>query len=231
MPLPKDEADALRHCAAVLAKHHSPREREIMALNLAQRISGHNNSHLCFRFKQVAALFYPNSPQRAAAFFAQMEGAHNRGELVTKVPSNEKGVFVDDLILWRDCPPVPLDSPLRYWFPVAAHERGDNQRRAEAGTDEVSIPGRLPRTSIGRLAVKIAWRIECTTKRKASAKEVMTQLQELADSGAEADILKKSAKEERAVRWLTSKYEERKYSLEACQSALQDWNKSRQTPE
>jgi hypothetical protein len=233
MPLPKDEADALRHCAAIHSEQHSPRERQIMAVNVAQRISGANSSHLCFRFKQVATLFYPKSAERAAAFLTQMEEANSRGELVTQIPASEKGLFIDDLIVWKDCPPVPFDSPLRYWFPVTAHERGKEQERTQAAPimDEGSFPGRLPGNAIGRLAAKIAWQIECRTNHKASAKDVMASLQEMADSGEEADILRRADKEHKAVIWLTSKYEEKSFSQEACQKVLKSWNRSRDARE
>ena len=91
-----------------------------------------------------------------------------------------------------------------------------------------AIPGNLPRTGAGNLAVKAAWQIECETGKRASDKEVMTRLQKWANSGMEPNILTKSKPEKRAVQWLTGKSEERDYTLEACQKTLETWFKSRQ---
>jgi hypothetical protein len=93
---------------------------------------------------------------------------------------------------------------------------------------EDELPGKLPRIAIGRLAVKAAWEMEREKNQRASAKDVMSRLQQWADNGSESDVLKKSDMENRSVIWLTTKYEEKSYTLEACQKTLETWNKSRQ---
>ncbi len=93
---------------------------------------------------------------------------------------------------------------------------------------EQESPGKLPSNSAGKLAVKAAWEIECKEKRSATDKEVMGRLQEWADSGTEPDVLKKSDKANRAVVWMTTRYKEKLYTLEACQKTLEKWNGSRE---
>jgi len=89
-------------------------------------------------------------------------------------------------------------------------------------------PGKDPSTSVGKLAVKAAWIIECKQNRRATDKEVMSLLQEWADKGSEPAVLKKSQMNNRCVIWTTDKCKEKTYTLEACQKALRTWNKSRQ---
>lgn len=89
------------------------------------------------------------------------------------------------------------------------------------------IPGKSPKISIGKLAVKAAWQIECEEKRRATAKEVMNLLQLWADNGDEPAVLKTSSREKRSVTWLTSDYQEKPYSLETCEKTLGNWNKTR----
>lgn len=89
-------------------------------------------------------------------------------------------------------------------------------------------PGKDPSTSVGKLAVKAAWIIECKQNRRATDKEVMSLLQDWADKGSEPAVLKKSQMNNRCVIWTTDKCKEKTYTLEACQRALRTWNKSRQ---
>lgn len=89
-------------------------------------------------------------------------------------------------------------------------------------------PGNEPSISVGKLAVRAAWIIECKEKRRATGKEVMRLLQEWAIKGIHPDVLRKSDANNRGVVWITSKYQEKTYTLEACQRALGTWNKSRQ---
>ena len=89
------------------------------------------------------------------------------------------------------------------------------------------IPGRLPNTSIGQMAIRAAWKIEQETGRSASSKAVMNQLQQWADNGDFAEVLIKSIESKRAVRWHTKSGVEKTYDEEACRKALSSWNKSR----
>lgn len=94
----------------------------------------------------------------------------------------------------------------------------------------LEIPGKLPSTANGKIAVKAAWQIECESGRRASGEEVMARLQHWADNGDEPGVLIRSNKKKRYVVWLTQKYEERDYSLEACQKTVERWNESREEP-
>lgn len=97
----------------------------------------------------------------------------------------------------------------------------------ETTTSQTEIPGKMPRTGAGRLAVEAAWQIECRTNRPASCKDVMTQLQEWADDGSKAGTLVSSDRAKRAIFWTTMTGCERKFDVEACRKALETWNKSR----
>lgn len=85
-------------------------------------------------------------------------------------------------------------------------------------------PGKMPNVAIGKLAIEVAWEIECRTKRKASASEVIARMKEMAKNN-EHDILINAPS--RDLIWITSTLIEKKYSLEACSKALKTWHKSR----
>ncbi len=88
------------------------------------------------------------------------------------------------------------------------------------------IPGKLPPVACGRLAIKAAWKIECQTERRASAKEVMATLRAWADTGQEPEVLIRSLAGH-DVEWL-AKGIPKPYGLEACQKTLTKWYASRQ---
>lgn len=92
---------------------------------------------------------------------------------------------------------------------------------------EAAIWGKLPNTSMGKLAIKAAWLIEGETNRAATAKQVMTRLQEWADGGHEPATLLKSDKKNHAVKWITGKRVEKSYDIEACGKTLETWTDSR----
>ena len=87
------------------------------------------------------------------------------------------------------------------------------------------IPGKVPRTAIGRTAVRAAWEIECREARRAGRKEVIALLQVWAKDGSEPDVLKESIP--RGVIWITEKGIEKNYDLDACGKTLEAWWKSR----
>jgi hypothetical protein len=94
-----------------------------------------------------------------------------------------------------------------------------------------NIPGKIPRIAIGRLAVTVAWEIERETGRRATAKEVLEELQVWAENGQKhSDVLHPSPAGFRGVGvyWITGKSCKKKYSLAACEKTLEKWNKSRQ---
>ena len=117
MTLPKEEADTLRRCLAILAPLHGPHERRTMALNIEQRIRGESTSVLCLRYTQLAALFYPGDKEKSLELAQKMQAAADAGELATIIPASEKGAMFSDLAAWSDCPPISEESPLRYWLP------------------------------------------------------------------------------------------------------------------
>ena len=89
------------------------------------------------------------------------------------------------------------------------------------------IPGKLPRTSIGKLATHVAWQIEQETNRVATSAAVMEQLQAWADDGSKPDVLLNSKKANRAVIWRTKDGKTKQYDSEACGKTLSTWQKSR----
>jgi hypothetical protein len=89
------------------------------------------------------------------------------------------------------------------------------------------IPGEQPKTTVGRLAVRAAWQIEMEENRQASAHDVMLRLQQWADEGKEDDVLQEADRANRGVIWRTAKYRDKLFSLEACGTTLNRWNKSR----
>lgn len=96
--------------------------------------------------------------------------------------------------------------------------------------DSVQIPGKLPNTAIGKLAVRVAWEIECEKGRKATANEVISKLQEkVADKPAKSHVLLKSVPH--GVVWVTSKNREKTYDIDACGKTLKAWWQSRQQGE
>lgn len=90
------------------------------------------------------------------------------------------------------------------------------------------IPGTIPRTENGKLAVELAWNIESAQNRRATAKEVMTSLMEMATKGDRPDILRARGADGRSVEWVTSKGNPKNYSTEAVGKTLEVWHASRQ---
>ncbi len=117
MTLPKEEADALRRCLSILAPMHPAHERRTMALGIEKRISGQETALLALRYVQIAALFYPSEAKKAHEFTQQLQAAADNGELVTAISPEQKGALISDLAAWPGCPPIPEESPLRYWLP------------------------------------------------------------------------------------------------------------------
>jgi len=88
-------------------------------------------------------------------------------------------------------------------------------------------PGKEPKNAVGKLAVKAAWEFECLHNKKASAKDVMSMLQDWADNNEHPETLLKSNKSNKSVTWITGKMISKEYSLEACGKILMEWHKSR----
>jgi hypothetical protein len=114
--LSKESQDAFLQCLRILALRHSEDERRTQAHNVATYIQrGEWISAL--RIKQIALLFYPTNPAREAEFLLQMQKAIEAKELLS-IPGKPDGLLPCYLAAWPDCPPVPLDSPLRFWLPA-----------------------------------------------------------------------------------------------------------------
>lgn len=85
-----------------------------------------------------------------------------------------------------------------------------------------NIPGKMPHISIGKLAIKLAWKIECETGKRATASKVIEGLQKMeADEPIITEIIP------HGVEWALKKGGEKSYDVEACAKTLENWNKSR----
>lgn len=93
-------------------------------------------------------------------------------------------------------------------------------------TNNIAIPGKLPSTTVGRLAVKVAWKIEEHTHRRAIASEVMPKLIATAKTGTDGTLFS-VGKDGRGVVWVTVKGKEKNYSMEALQQTLETWHGTR----
>ncbi len=120
--LSKEEADALRRCVQILAPSSTPQERSQMALNV-EAWAREKAPLVAFHLEQVATLFYPGDPVKAADFLERLTAAYSCGDLPTALPKGERAVFVSDLAAWPDCPPVSADSPLKCWLPVESQSQ------------------------------------------------------------------------------------------------------------
>lgn len=101
-------------------------------------------------------------------------------------------------------------------------ELSDEINHKKPITQQEIPPGKLPNPAIGKLAVKVAWELECKFDRRATADEVIKELQNRVDK---EDFLVE--KIPRGVRWMTTKYKEKDYDVATCGKTLASWNKSR----
>jgi len=107
--------------------------------------------------------------------------------------------------------PKPADAP--------AGKDGAKPVTNPSGDD---IPGKMPKTNIGRLAVKTAWQIECELGRKATVNEVIKRLQKMVDK---EDVLVKTIPH--GVEWITTGLHGKPYNIDACSKTLSTWHESR----
>jgi hypothetical protein len=84
------------------------------------------------------------------------------------------------------------------------------------------IPGKMPRTAIGKQAIKAAWQIECETSKLATPRQVIDRLQALVETEPELVAVLPHG-----ITWTTSKGAEKAYEVEACAKTLGKWNTSR----
>lgn len=115
---PKNEAEALRAVFAILSKHLTPSQKSIAALNVEAKITGQRQSITAYRFEQLGNLLYPNSPEEAEKFTQKITTAQDGGTFITRIPMEQRGAFLSDLLAWPDFEGVPDDSPLRFWLDI-----------------------------------------------------------------------------------------------------------------
>lgn len=89
-------------------------------------------------------------------------------------------------------------------------------------TSSNDIPGKLPKTSIGKLAIKAAWQIERETGKGATANQVIDTLQKWEpDESTITNIIP------HGVKWETTKGIEKPFDVTTCAKTLATWNQSR----
>ncbi len=85
-----------------------------------------------------------------------------------------------------------------------------------------TAPGKMPNTTIGKLAIKAAWEIECATSKRATAYQVIEKLQEWEpDEPVIREVIA------HGVKWVTKKGKTNKYDIQTCAKTLETWNASR----
>lgn len=130
--------------------------------------------------------------------------------------------FWDDLNVW-----LKDEMPRIHWeFPDPNRNEGVNldvgQSSSPVKTASDDIPGKMPNTTIGQLAIKAAWEIERATGKRSTANLVILKLQEWELS---EPIL--TGKTPHGVKWETKKGKTNTFDIQTCAKALETWNKSR----
>lgn len=137
-------------------------------------------------------------------------------------PRTDDYLLTKDLKAWFEGnkiqPPTWLDS-------TDTAPAVESTERETTEQEYPPIPGDLPKTGMGKLAITAAWQIECETGgRLAVAKDVMQRLQQWADEGNHDPLIKKLP--HHAVEWW-AKGKPKEYDLGALIKALERWHKSR----
>jgi hypothetical protein len=94
---------------------------------------------------------------------------------------------------------------------------------------QTEIPGKLPRTSMGKVVIEAAWEIESETGRPALVTQVLKRLWDWASKGMHAEVLIAPESSEKKLKWRTIKGASIEYKNSTCQKALETWMKSRRT--
>lgn len=112
MALSKEEADALRQCNHILHASRDSSSRQSIAYRTEDFIK--KGRWPLYLLSEIARLFYPSDLSREKDMLSQL----------LKEFGSRPGLplSASDLAAWADCPPVPKDSPLRYWLPAFMHE-------------------------------------------------------------------------------------------------------------
>ena len=110
-----------------------------------------------------------------------------------------------------------------------SHSHPSNSPSAPMGQTEPKntsssgeIPGKLPRTGIGKLAIKVAWEIERRTDKRATANQVIEELQKLVET--EPELIGVIP---HGVKWTTTKGKDKDFDVETCAKTLSNWQSSR----
>ena len=126
MSLSKEEVDALRQCYQIISAHRKQWEKESFSEVIDDHIKN-GTWFLSLNIKDIGRLYYPNDEVRANNISLELMAALCEGKLLQKIPRP----FFDrewpsctptHLAGWKECPPVPKDSPLRYWLPEYMQE-------------------------------------------------------------------------------------------------------------
>ena len=158
MQLPTDCAEAMRQCVRILAKGATPAERRQIAANCETYI---NDGRFIpgITIDQFPLLFFPDDPQKALALRAAMDEAVQRGELPSNRSAAGPHVFLaSEISAWPECPPVPANSPLRYWLPKSMHATsGPSDELPTKGTPKPPLQQRHQELEILRVLREAAF--------------------------------------------------------------------------
>lgn len=159
----------------------------------------------------------PRKPVGADSFFMAAQNA------VAQAESERRDNWTASALLeWADARGLTVHEKFRE-IANAARPTSSNVKQNSLA----EIPGTRPSIAVGRLAIAVAWRLERENGHRASAREVMNILQEQAEDGSEPDVLKKAAREKGGVVWVTAKFVDKIYTMDACKKTLAAWWKSR----
>jgi hypothetical protein len=146
----------------------------------------------------------------AADFFRKVE------KIVQQVVSVPATIWtIRKIVDWADKAGHPVHRKFR-----ALVTNGTVKRAGQA------IPGTLPRSEVGKLAVTIAFNFQRDMGRPASPAEVMARLHDLAESGDEAGVLASSDRKRNEVVWYKANGETATFTANACQKVLAKWQGS-----
>lgn len=156
---------AWRGIIKILAKHSTPKHRDIM-INKLLSIEGGQTTPQLLSLEQLAMLFWSDCPKKQTEALEAMRAACESGELGGAPYNQWQRLTLTELALWSNCPPMDSRSPLRYWQPDAPTEqqtpsvkpvpRGQAQDAAilKALLDAGYDPEALPKNDSGRSGVK-----------------------------------------------------------------------------
>lgn len=139
---------------------------------------------------------------------------HKHSEHMTNVFAANLEAYWIDLNVWLENNEPRLKCKFPEPIPIS------NEKNALS--KGCRIPGKMPHTAIGKLAINAAWQIEQDTGKQATAKQVIEKLQDWVKT--EPELIDTIA---HGVIWVTIKGKDKPYDKEACMKTLASWNKSR----